>query len=303
MKSRTFDMNLLKVLNVLFEERSVTRTGDRLGRTQSAVSNSLKNLRDAMNDPLLVRGPEGLVLTPRAQVLEAQVREIIRMTESCLADSAEFDPSTASGRFRIGAPDRLSLPVMLPLFATLRARAPDIAVDLITTDREQALALLDRDQLDLAVGWFGRPSAHFNASLLFQERFVCLCRDGHPILRIEPAVDLATILSFPHLVVSAAADRKAAFDIMLERFGQRRHAAISVSNFSMVPSLLRDSDLIGIYTARVADVLARDFGLATKGMPAEIGPLDHYMVWHNRYNADRKHGWFREQVAAACRRQ
>lgn len=84
---------------------------------------------------------------------------------------------------------------------------------------------------------------------------------------------------------------------------ERRHAAISVSNFSMVPSLLRDGDLIGIYTERVAGVLARDFGLATRAVPAGIGPLDHYMLWHNRFNADRKHGWFREQVAAACRRQ
>jgi LysR family transcriptional activator of mexEF-oprN operon len=64
-----FDMNLFIVLHTLLEERSVTRTGERLGRTQSAVSNSLRRLRDIFNDPLFVRTPDGLAPTPRAEEL------------------------------------------------------------------------------------------------------------------------------------------------------------------------------------------------------------------------------------------
>lgn len=299
MKHQHFDMNLLRVLGVLFEERSVTRTGDRLGRTQSAVSNSLRTLRQALNDPLLVRGPDGLVLTPKARQLQEKVRAVIRLTEACLADDEAFDPASAGGRFQIGAPDRLSLPVMLPLLKALRSQAPSIAVDLTTTDRDRALDLLDADRLDLAIGWFDGPPPRFDAAFLFDERLVCLCRKDHPVAGSGRPVALSTVLSFPHLVVSAADDRKAAFDIMLARIGERRHAAVSVSNFSMVPRLLGESDLVGIYTERVASVLARDFGLATRRLPAEIAPLEHYMVWHHRDDADRKHAWFRQQVLRA----
>ena len=49
------DLNLLVALDVLLEERSVTRAADRLGLTQSATSRVLGRLRRALGDPLFVR--------------------------------------------------------------------------------------------------------------------------------------------------------------------------------------------------------------------------------------------------------
>ena len=49
------DLNLLVVFETLMETRSVTRTADKIGRTQSAVSHSLARLREQLDDPLLVR--------------------------------------------------------------------------------------------------------------------------------------------------------------------------------------------------------------------------------------------------------
>ena len=54
------DLNLLRVFDVMLEERNVTRAGARLGLTQSAVSHALNRLRYAMNDELFVRGPSGI---------------------------------------------------------------------------------------------------------------------------------------------------------------------------------------------------------------------------------------------------
>ena len=82
MQSKNFDLNLFKVLVALFEERSVSRAAVRLGRTRSAVSNSLRRLREAMNDPLFVRAPGGLVLTPKARKLEERARAIVHMTDA-----------------------------------------------------------------------------------------------------------------------------------------------------------------------------------------------------------------------------
>lgn len=295
-----FDMNLIVVLNTLFEERSVTRTGERLGRTQSAISNSLKKLREALNDPLFTRTPHGLAPTARAIALEKSVRDIVNLTESCLADSAVFDPSTAKARFRLGAPDRLSLPVLLPFMHKLRTMAPGVSINLRTTDREQAMGLLEADAIDLAIGWFDRAPPRLNSTLLFQEDLVCLCRKGHPIGDIAGGAKLADMLSYPHLVVSSAGDGKAAFDTMLERIGEHREAAISVTNFTMVPHILNDSDLVGIFTQRIANYVAREFGLKTIPLPIEVAPLSHFLVWHKRFSSDPRHKWLREQLAIAC---
>ena len=301
MENRNFDLNLFKVLVALFEERSVSRAARKLGRTQSAISNSLRRLRENMKDPLFVRGPDGLVPTPRAVAMEEQARAILQTSESVLADNGAFDPRTADGRFRIGAPDRLGLPVILPLFQSLRALAPNTALQLTTADRESALSLLDADGLDLVFGWIDHAPSRFDVLLMFRERFACLCRKGHPILGSGRPLDLSTILSFSHLVVSVAADGKAAFDFVLARTGKRRDTAVLVPHFLMVPALLKEGDLIGVYTQRIAERLARDFDLVARPLSVEVEPLDQYMIWHKRYETDRRHRWFREQMVLACR--
>src|SRR5487761_2454671 len=101
------DFNLLKVLDALVTERNVTRAGKRLGRSQPAVSNALQRLRHLTGDELLVRGPHGFVLTPRAEDIRAPLRDAIALGEGFLSGEPQFDPAEAAGVFRLSTPDRL----------------------------------------------------------------------------------------------------------------------------------------------------------------------------------------------------
>src|SRR6185369_3637112 len=94
------DLNLLRVFDVMIEERSVTRTGARLGLTQSAVSHALNRLRYAMNDDLFVRGPAGMQPTPRAVEMGPQIHAALNQLLSALSP-ADFDPATSERRFVI----------------------------------------------------------------------------------------------------------------------------------------------------------------------------------------------------------
>ncbi len=294
-----FDLNLLRVLSVLFEERSVTRAGERLGRTQSAVSNALARLRAAFGDPLLVRAAGGMDLTPKARDLAPLIAAFLERADLCFESDGPFDPASAQGVFRLGAPDRLGLPLLVPLVREMREQAPGIELDLVTADRANALSLIADDRLDLAIGWFERPPAQFRAELAFTDRLVCLSSRRHPVRADAPGpVSIDKLLGFPHLVVSSAGDRKAGFDDLLARTGIRRRSAISVTNFTTVPDLLAESDLVGVFTSRVADVLARRHGLAVTPLPDEVAALDHYVVWHARNDASVRHRWMRERLQA-----
>ena len=52
---RRLDLNLLVTLADLLDSRSVSRTAERLGRTQPAISLALSRLRAHLDDPLLIR--------------------------------------------------------------------------------------------------------------------------------------------------------------------------------------------------------------------------------------------------------
>src|SRR5690242_3185465 len=96
------DLNLLRVFDVLLEERSVTRTGARLGLTQSAVSHALNRLRYVLEDDLFVRGSAGMSPTPRAVEMGPQVHAALNQLQSALAPS-DFHALTTERRFAVVA--------------------------------------------------------------------------------------------------------------------------------------------------------------------------------------------------------
>jgi len=69
------DLNLLIALDVLLEERHVSRSANKLSLSQSATSRILARLRDMFDDPLLVRTSEGMVMTERANQLKPLVKK------------------------------------------------------------------------------------------------------------------------------------------------------------------------------------------------------------------------------------
>lgn len=298
MNLNNLDLNLLKVLDALISERNVTRAGTRLGRSQPAVSHALDRLRRLLGDELLVRGPTGLVLTSRAEALRGRVQETLQLMETCFGDAPAFDPATATGVLRLSTPDRLSLALMPPLLARLQQRAPGMALQVMTADRQQALDLLDTDRVDLSLGWLDGKPGHLQTEFLMNESLFCVFRRDHPIARRRGRFDIKTVLSYPHLVVSATGTGRAIFDDLLARRGLRREALVAVTNFTVVPQLLHNSEMIGVFTSLAADVFRRSFGLTTRPVPIDVGKISTNMVWQARHHADKKHHWLREQIKA-----
>lgn len=301
MNLSAIDFNLLKVLDALLTERNVTRAGKRLGRSQPAVSNALQRLRRLLGDDLLVRNPTGFVLTPRAEALREPLREALTLVQTCLSGEPQFDPAKATGVFRLSTPDRLSIALLPPLVARLQRLAPNMALQVLTADRKQALDLLDADRIDLALGWFDEKPSHLHTEFLAEDHLYCVFRRDHPILKRGVKFDIAAVLSFPHLVVSATGQRTAIFDDLLLRQGLRRHPLVTVTNFTAVPQLLSRSDMIGVFANLAADVFEKSFRLTTRPLPIDVGEIATDMVWHGRYDRDRKHLWLREQVRSVYR--
>ncbi|MDG2394463.1 MAG: LysR family transcriptional regulator, partial [Thalassotalea sp.] len=105
MNIANIDLNLLVALDVLLREKNVTRAANQLNITQPAMSNSLKRLRNLLNDPVLVRTSEGMVATERANQLTPVIRTILRDLKEALQQVEEFEPLISKRVFRLMASD------------------------------------------------------------------------------------------------------------------------------------------------------------------------------------------------------
>ena len=122
----TADLNLLRVLGVLLEERHLTRAGKRLGLTQSATSHALARLRRLFADPLFVRTARGVAPTACAEKLAEPVREAMLALERCFQVEEAFVPASAVRSFSLASADYGSFVLAPRLLDRLEREAPNV---------------------------------------------------------------------------------------------------------------------------------------------------------------------------------
>lgn len=291
------DLNLLKLLDALLRERSVTRAGQRLGLSQPAASRALGRLRRLLADRIVVRTPQGLELTPRAAALAEPVARLLDGARAIVAPAA-FDPATARGRVTIAGVDYTTLLVMPALVARLSRLAPrlDLEIPPLVGDHAELIAA---DAADLALGVYDTLPAGFFRRALYDEDLVCAVRCGHPV--IAAGLTLERFAALSHLLVIITGRGETPVDVALARHGLSRRVALRMPHFIAAPMLVAESDMILSLPRRLARRIAATAPIEVLELPLEIEPLTVSMIWHERRQDDPAHAWLRRQMAEAAR--
>jgi len=88
-RSLNLDLDLLRTFVVVAEARSFTRAGQRVGRSQSAVSLQIRRLEEALGVSLFTRDPRRVVLTAEGEALLPQARALMEALLPALAEGAD----------------------------------------------------------------------------------------------------------------------------------------------------------------------------------------------------------------------
>lgn len=294
---RNLDLNLLKTLDALLDERSVTRAAQRLCLTQPAVSGMLTRLRDSFADPLFVRAQRGIVPTTRALELAAPIKQLLNDVELLLQPQA-FAPASAELTLSIAATDYALSAVVVPFLAVLRQRAPGIRVAVLPVQGLHLLEQFERGALDLALLTPQGTPGELHAHRLFEESYVCLLRDDHPAAA-GGTLSLEQFCEMDHALVSyQGGGFSGVTDEALVGLGLARRVSLSVTSFLVLPEILRNSDLIAVVPRRLAQ---QTTGLAVREPPLEIPGFTKTLAWHERTHRDAAHRWLRELLLEVCR--
>jgi DNA-binding transcriptional LysR family regulator len=289
------DLNLLRVLDALLLEQHLTRAAHRIGLSQPAMSHALARLRQHLGDPLFIRTPKGLLPTARATRLAGPVRSALATLEAALAGTDEFDAARAQRSFVLATADYGSFVLVPPLLSHLGRAAPgvDLWVRPVADDAYAQLAQGDADALVMPLP-SRRPVRSIHSRLLFEERFVCLVREGHP--RVKKRLDLRTYTSLPHVFVAPRGTPGGVVDTVLGNLGKSRRVAVGVPQFLLAPHLVASSDFVVTIGSRVAEAFARLLPLRVLEPPVELPRFKMQLAWHERQHHDPAQRWLRAQL-------
>lgn len=290
------DLNLLRVLDALFTEGSVTRAGDRLGLTQSGASRALSRLRQALDDPLFVTGRAGLTPTPRAEALREPVQQALEELARAL-DPSDFDPATSTRPLCLGCPDHLAWLLGRPLTDALAAHAPGVPV-VFTSFSSDWLDELHDGRVDLAFGVLEGTEAHLHCRTLFEDGWAVVMRSGHP--DADRPWTLDSFAGGEHGVMTVAGTGPSHVDRALAALGKRRRIVLRATSPVVVAALATETDIKVTTSAWFAAHLERRLGAVVRPVPIEdVPPLALPLTWHARFHHDARHRFLREVVADA----
>jgi DNA-binding transcriptional LysR family regulator len=298
MNFRALDLNLLRVLDALLTEGSVTRAGERIGLSQPAVSAALARLRSALGDPLFVRQGQGLVPTDYARGIAPELRASLDGLADLLAGPGAFDPATATDIFRIAGSDFFATLLMPELARRVGADAPGVRVQLLDLFPQDYIGSLEQQDAGLLL----IPQASFpdwiEVRPLFHSTFVAIARSEHPALATcAGVVPLDTFCALPHVLFSVEGRLTSIGDDALRAVGRERRVVMTLPTFSGVAGAVAASDAIALIPRQLARDLAPRYGLQVLGAPVQVVTPLIVMAWHRRSTNDPAHRWLRGVVA------
>lgn len=289
---RRFDLNLLVVFEVLMIERNVTRTAERLGRTQSAVSHSLSRLRSQLGDPLLIKA--GVRMQPTAFALDLieQARPLLRGIERVLSPRYVFDPGSSRRVFRVAVPDFM-LTLFASLLARLRSDAPGASLEW-TAPREPTLLDVADGQVDIAIVPANiRMPDGLNSEAIGALRWQCFGREGHPAFSRWGRKSWS---QWPHLAVRVGDSLTSPVNLAVSAAGLERSIAGWAAHFSAIAPVLAGSDLLATLPSIAMAETMGPYRLDSREVPFPIAPLPYAMIWSARRSADPEMTWLRERL-------
>ena len=308
------EFQLIRVLQTLITERSVSRAAMRLGSSQPAVSAQLKRLRALTGDALLVRAGGGMTPTSTALQLLGPAETVLREAGRMFGDRDRpraFDPATSTGVFRIAASDYLD-PLFLPeLVVRLKQAAPRVRLELLPLSTEYDYRKrLAAGEVDLVIGNWLRPPGELHLGRLFTDEIVCLVGEHHPAAAAATdrkgargrAWTVERYLAAEHVApMPFHSNSPGIVDDHLASLGLSRQVVVRSAHFSLIPLMVAQSLLVlttgRLFCSRYVDTLP----VAVLRCPVPFPPLNYYQLWHELTHASPAVRWLREQVRDVAR--
>jgi LysR family transcriptional activator of mexEF-oprN operon len=288
---RKADINLMVVFETLMQERNVSRAAEKLFLGQPTISAALNRLRGLFNDPLFIRVGHRMEPTARANEIIRHLSPALDAMSMALSLTREFDPARSTMTFRIGLSDDVEYSLLPTLLRALREEAPHIVIVVKQVNYWNVSELLVSGEITAGVCLTRDLPANAKRKLLRTMKPMVVRADD-----ASQPITLDEYCSRPHVVVSHVANISSFADEWLDAVGRKRHAVLSVPQYSTLPALMAGTNLICNLPDQLALAFATAGLLHAEPLPFITPDLELSMVWLSMMDTDPAERWLRKRL-------
>ncbi|TLX55094.1 LysR family transcriptional regulator [Stutzerimonas nosocomialis] len=251
----------LRLLIALDEQGSLHRAAEQVAISQPGATKALHEIESTFGIPLFTRTSQGLV----ANDLGRCVIRYARLIHSDLAHLREEMVGISQGyggRLAVGI-IMGAVPLLMRALTRLRAKQPELSVEIIEDTSARLLGLIDQGRLDLAIcrnSVSRRPDAYSCVSL-HEEPLVLVAHPEHPLAG-STRLELHQLQGYRWVIFPSNMPMR----LLLEReFSQAglefpRYPLETASTFTTLSLLREDPELVALMPRDVAQ-FSEGFGM------------------------------------------
>jgi DNA-binding transcriptional LysR family regulator len=294
------DLRHLVALTAIAEEGSFGRAAERLGYTQSAVSQQIAALERIVGLRLIERpgGPRPVSLTEAGRILLRHAEAIEARLLAAKADMRALEAGDA-GRLRVGTFQSVGtrvLPSLLRHFSELHS-----GVDVVlheSVNETELLELIERGELDVTFFTLPVPAGPYESIELFRDPFVLVAPAGSPLAALKRTPTLKEIALQP-LIGFSRCTTMDHVESQLASSGRAPNVVFRSDNNGTVQGLVGAG--VGVSVSPLLTVDENDPSVVVIDLQGRIPPRVIGLVWHRDRHRSPAADAFVESAIAVCR--
>src|SRR5258707_4479030 len=177
---------------------SFSRAGQKIFRSQSAVSAQIRQLEQAYGDRLLDGTVKDVTLTPAGRVLFAYAERMLQMRDESQLAVAD-QGSTPRGTITVGANEATCLYVLPDVFAKYCSLYPGVQISIYRNFSNKIVEKLETGALDVGIVTMPVKSSSLKAHAIFRDQLMLMVAPQSPLARLE-VVPISEIAKQPLLL-------------------------------------------------------------------------------------------------------
>ena len=240
-------LELYKVFKEVAEAGNITAAAQSLYISQSAVSQSIKQLESELQTRLFTRNSRGVALTGEGEMLYEYVRSAMGLLETGEAKLSQTR-QLQMGHLVIGASDTVTSQFLLPYLDKFHRQYPAIRIQIISGRSHKVLGLLQSGKVDVAFASTPTEAGSLNTFPCFATHPIFVAGADYPC-DFEHVYSLEEIAAFPLILL----ERKASSRLYLEKYFLQNGLRLDPEIELGARSLLVDLAAIGFGVAGVTE--------------------------------------------------
>lgn len=240
-------LELYRVFKEVAEVGNITAAAQALYISQSAVSQSIKQLEHDLQTRLFARNSRGVTLTAEGQMLYEYVRSamgLLETGEEKLSQTRELQ----MGKLIIGASDTVTSQFLLPYLDSFHKQHPAIHIQIVSGRSHKVLGLLRSGKVDIAFASTPTDTSSLDIHPCFSTHAIFMAGAEYPC-DFDHVYSLEEIAAFPLILL----ERKASSRLFLERYFLQNGLRLNPEIELGARSLLVDLAAIGFGVAGVTE--------------------------------------------------